>query len=80
MGGPAHIPLYEAAPRAGATGLRKHLRSTLPVLSPTLLVASVVGVINGLQAFEQPYVLIDGGPGEAPDSADGGITSSGLKD
>jgi multiple sugar transport system permease protein len=38
---------------------------TLPLLSPTLLVATVVGVINALQVFEQPYVLTDGGPGDS---------------
>ena len=66
-GGPATIPrwLHEAASTDGSTGLRKHLRSTLPLLSPTLLVASVVGVLKTLQSFEQPYVLTDGGPGDA---------------
>ncbi|MFE1951561.1 carbohydrate ABC transporter permease [Streptomyces sp. NPDC059524] len=67
VGGLANIPkeLHEAAAVDGATGLRKHLRITLPLLSPTFLVASVVGVINALQVFEQPYVLTDGGPGDS---------------
>ncbi|MCQ4211917.1 carbohydrate ABC transporter permease [Streptomyces longispororuber] len=71
VGGLANIPreLHEAAAMDGATGLRKHLRITLPLLSPTLLVASVVGVINALQVFEQPYVLTDGGPGDATRTA-----------
>ncbi|WP_078856928.1 carbohydrate ABC transporter permease [Streptomyces sp. NBRC 109706] len=67
IGGLNNIPreMHEAAAMDGSTGWRKHLHITLPLLSPTLLVASVVGVINALQVFEQPYVLTDGGPGDA---------------
>ncbi len=67
VGGLNNIPkeIHEAAALDGATGLRKHLSVTLPLLSPTLLVASVVGIINALQVFEQPYVLTNGGPGDA---------------
>ncbi|MHA4816137.1 carbohydrate ABC transporter permease [Streptomyces aculeolatus] len=67
VGGLNNIPreIHEAAALDGATGLRRHLGVTLPLLSPTLLVASVVGIINALQVFEQPYVLTDGGPGDS---------------
>jgi multiple sugar transport system permease protein len=67
VGGLNNIPkeIHEAAALDGATGLRKHLSVTLPLLSPTLLVASVVGIINALQVFEQPYVLTSGGPGDS---------------
>ncbi|MEU0388263.1 carbohydrate ABC transporter permease [Streptomyces chartreusis] len=67
VGGLNNIPkeIHEAASLDGATGLRKHLSVTLPLLSPTLLVASVVGIINALQVFEQPYVLTNGGPGDS---------------
>ncbi|MYS90940.1 MULTISPECIES: carbohydrate ABC transporter permease [Streptomyces] len=67
VGGLNNIPkeIHEAAALDGATGLRKHLTVTLPLLSPTLLVASVVGIINALQVFEQPYVLTSGGPGDS---------------
>ncbi|WP_037852309.1 carbohydrate ABC transporter permease [Streptomyces sp. NRRL S-340] len=67
VGGLNNIPkeIHEAASLDGARGLRKHLAVTLPLLSPTLLVASVVGIINALQVFEQPYVLTEGGPGDA---------------
>ncbi|MFE0133339.1 carbohydrate ABC transporter permease [Streptomyces sp. NPDC059037] len=67
VGGLNNIPkeIHEAASLDGATGIRKHLAVTLPLLSPTLLVASVVGIINALQVFEQPYVLTDGGPGDS---------------
>ncbi|MCG7208329.1 carbohydrate ABC transporter permease [Streptomyces arenae] len=67
VGGLNNIPkeIHEAAALDGASGPRKHLAITLPLLSPTLLVASVVGIINALQVFEQPYVLTDGGPGDS---------------
>ncbi|MFJ8808797.1 carbohydrate ABC transporter permease [Streptomyces sp. NPDC102490] len=67
VGGLNNIPkeIHEAAALDGATGPRKHLHVTLPLLSPTLLVASVVGIINALQVFEQPYVLTNGGPGDS---------------
>ncbi|MEU9647833.1 sugar ABC transporter permease [Streptomyces sp. NPDC048110] len=67
VGGLNNIPkeVHEAAALDGATGPRKHLHITLPLLSPTLLVASVVGIINALQVFEQPYVLTNGGPGDS---------------
>ncbi|MEU6374893.1 sugar ABC transporter permease [Streptomyces sp. NPDC046909] len=67
VGGLNNIPkeIHEASSLDGATGLRKHLSITLPLLSPTLLVASVVGIINALQVFEQPYVLTNGGPGDS---------------
>jgi multiple sugar transport system permease protein len=71
IGGLNNIPkeIHEAAALDGATGLRKHLTVTLPLLSPTLLVASVVGIINALQVFEQPYVLTNGGPGDSTRTA-----------
>ncbi|MCX4706672.1 carbohydrate ABC transporter permease [Streptomyces sp. NBC_01373] len=67
VGGLNTIPkeVHEAASLDGASGVRKHLAITLPLLSPTLLVASVVGIINALQVFEQPYVLTAGGPGDS---------------
>jgi multiple sugar transport system permease protein len=67
VGGLNNIPreMHEAAAMDGAIGWRRHLHVTLPLLSPTLLVASVVGIINALQVFDQPYVLTDGGPGDA---------------
>jgi multiple sugar transport system permease protein len=71
VGGLNNIPreMHEAAAMDGATGWRRHLHITLPLLSPTMLVASVVGIINALQVFEQPYVLTDGGPGDATRTA-----------
>ncbi|WP_369047453.1 carbohydrate ABC transporter permease [Sinomonas sp. P10A9] len=60
---------YEAASLDGATGWRKHRYVTLPLISPTTLVASVMAIINALQVFDQPYVLTRGGPGDSTRTA-----------
>ncbi len=67
LGGLNNIPkeIYEAADIDGAIGWRRLARITVPLLSPTVLVASVVAIINALQVFDQPYVLARGGPGDA---------------
>jgi multiple sugar transport system permease protein len=67
VGGLNNIPreMYEAASVDGAHGWSRFRGITLPLLSPTILVASVVGVINALQVFDQPYVLTQGGPGDS---------------
>lgn len=71
IGGLASIPTetYEAASLDGATGWRKHRYVTLPLLSPTTLLASVMAIISALQVFDQPYVLTRGGPGDSTRTA-----------
>lgn len=67
VGGLATIPrdVYEAGEIDGATGWRQFRSITLPLVSPTMLVASVMSVISALQVFDQPYVLTRGGPGDS---------------
>ena len=55
----------EAADVDGATGWRRLWAITLPMLSPTMLFATVVAVIGALQVFTEPTVLTEGGPGNA---------------
>lgn len=71
IGGLASIPtdVLEAAELDGATGWRKFRNVTLPLLSPTMLVASVMAIILALQVFDQPYVLTRGGPGDSTRTA-----------
>ena len=71
VGGLAAIPrdVYEASSLDGATGWRQFRRITLPLLSPTMLVASVMAIISALQIFDQPYVLTRGGPGDSTRTA-----------
>lgn len=67
IGGLAAIPrdVYEASSIDGATGWRQFRNITLPLVSPTILVASVMAIITALQVFDQPYVLTRGGPGDS---------------
>ncbi|MCW1805367.1 carbohydrate ABC transporter permease [Brachybacterium squillarum] len=67
IGGLAAVPqeVYEAGAIDGATGWRRFRHLTLPLVSPTVLVASVMAIISALQVFDQPYVLTRGGPGDS---------------
>ena len=71
IGGIASIPkeVYEAASIDGATGWKQFRLITLPLVSPTMLVASVMAIISALQIFDQPYVLTRGGPGDSTRTA-----------
>ncbi len=67
LGGLTSLPseVLEAAEVDGATGFQKFLRITLPLLSPTILFASVTDVIKMLQFFDEPNIMTHGGPGDA---------------
>jgi len=70
LGGLAGIPrdVYEASAIDGAKGWRQFVHITLPLLSPTTLVASVMAIISALQIFDQPYVITQGGPGNSTET------------
>jgi multiple sugar transport system permease protein len=57
--------ILEAADLDGASGFRRLWDITIPMLSPTLLFVGVTGVIAALQVFSEPFVMTDGGPGDA---------------
>ncbi len=58
----------DAAIMDGATSWQRFRHVTLPLLNPSILLATVIGVINGLQLFTQVYVMtgsaqqLPGGP------------------
>lgn len=54
--------LYEAAKVDGASTFRQHLHVTIPMLSSVTLFNLVLGIINSLQVFAEPFVLTQGGP------------------
>lgn len=56
--------MLEAARVDGAGPVRRFFRVTLPLLSPTLFFATVVGGILAFQAFGQIDILTKGGPGD----------------
>lgn len=61
--------ILDAADVDGSAGWHRLWNVTLPMLSPTLLFAAVVGVIGALQIFDLPYVMTRGGPGDASRTA-----------
>jgi sn-glycerol 3-phosphate transport system permease protein len=60
--------IQEAATLDGYGPLRRLLRITLPLLSPTLLFLAVVLVIFGFQTFAQVDILTGGGPAGATET------------
>ena len=57
--------VLEAAQVDGAGPLRTLFRIKIPLISPTILFAAVVALINAMQLFDQPYIMTSGGPGNA---------------
>ena len=64
LAGLGNIPkeLYEAARIDGANEWQVFRRITLPLLSPTTFFLATVSTIGALQAFNQIYVMTNGGP------------------
>ena len=57
--------VLDAADVDGITGWRKIRHIYLPLVSPTIFFASVIGFIHAVQVFDHPYVLTRGGPGDS---------------
>ena len=52
--------LYEAASIDGATGVRKFFSLTLPLVTPTLLVALIFRTLDALRVFDIFYIMVGG--------------------
>ena len=57
--------LYESARVDGASGWLQFREITIPMLSPTLLFASVILSINAFKSFGQIDILTEGGPDDS---------------
>ena len=68
--------LYESAELDGAGPLQRLRWVTLPSISPVILFAAVLGVIQGLQYFTQAYVAANVATGQASQAAD--VTAASL--
>jgi multiple sugar transport system permease protein len=58
-------PVLEAATLDGASGWPRLVKVVLPMLSPTVLLVSMMTLIHALQAFDAIYLLTQGGPQHA---------------
>jgi raffinose/stachyose/melibiose transport system permease protein len=56
---------YEAASIDGASSRQAFWYITLPLLTPILLVTTVLNLLYGLRVFDMVFVLTNGGPGFA---------------
>jgi multiple sugar transport system permease protein len=56
---------YDAAAIDGASRWRQFLHITVPLISPATFFVLIMSIIGSLQAFEQIYILTEGGPGYA---------------
>ena len=57
--------IYEAVRVDGASGIRTIWSITLPLLRPVFLFLVVLSSIWGFQLFDEPWILLQGGPGDA---------------
>ena len=57
--------LYEAARIDGAGRIQQFRHVTVPLLSPTIYLVGVLGVIQSFQVFSFAYILTEGGPADA---------------
>ncbi|KAB8161491.1 ABC transporter permease subunit [Streptomyces sp. 3MP-14] len=57
--------LYEAAELDGAGAIRSFFTVTLPSIQPVTAFVVVTSFIGAAQLFDEPYLITNGGPGEA---------------
>ena len=71
--------LYEAASIDGANSVEKFFKITLPMLSPTMFMVTILSIINSFQVFDLVYTMTGGGPGTATITMVMSIYQSGFK-
>jgi multiple sugar transport system permease protein len=63
------VDVQEAASIDGAGPWRALFQIKIPLISPTILFATVIAMINAMQLFDQPFIMTKGGPGTATTTA-----------
>jgi len=63
QGMPQH--LYDAIAIDGGGAWHKFRHITIPMMTPTIFFNLILGIIGSLQAFNEAYVMTDGGPNNA---------------
>jgi multiple sugar transport system permease protein len=56
---------HEAAEIDGASGFKRFIHITVPMMSPIIFYNSLMSLIGSMQAFTQAFVLTSGGPNNA---------------
>ena len=67
LAGLKQVPMtyYEAADIDGASEWKKFVNITLPMISPVVLLNTIMGIISAFQIFNQPFIMTNGGPMKA---------------
>ncbi|MFS0731641.1 sugar ABC transporter permease [Curtobacterium sp. 1P10AnD] len=73
------VDVQEAAAIDGAGPWRTLFRIKIPLISPTILFATVIAMINAMQLFDQPYIMTKGGPGTATTTATISLYQAGFQ-
>lgn len=60
--------IYEASMIDGANSWQKLRHITIPLMTPTILVATVIRMIAALKTYDLVYILTRGGPGVATET------------
>jgi ABC-type sugar transport system permease subunit len=60
--------LYEAAEVDGASKWQQFWQITIPMLTPSIIVALIFRTITALQTFDIPYTMTKGGPGNSTET------------
>jgi multiple sugar transport system permease protein len=70
MAGMQSVPgeLYEAARADGASWLTMELRITMPLIRRPIALSLIISVIGSLLAFNQFFIITQGGPGRSTES------------
>lgn len=63
------VDVQEAASIDGASPWQTLFRIKIPLISPTILFATVIAMINAMQLFDQPFIMTKGGPNTATTTA-----------
>ena len=82
LAGLSSVPkeVYEAAELDGATGFKKFIKITLPLIMPSMTIVMFLGITGALKMFDLPYTLTNGGPMEASTTITMAIYNNAFQD
>jgi multiple sugar transport system permease protein len=81
IGAMGSIPtdIFDAAKVDGANNWHMFWRITLPIISPVIIIATLLKIIGSLRIFDQVVVMTGGGPGRATQSINYYIYQTGFR-
>jgi raffinose/stachyose/melibiose transport system permease protein len=72
--------MYEAAAIDGASGWKRFLYVTLPMMCPSVKIVAVTGLIGGMKVYDIIYSMTSGGPGDATQTVMTVMMKKGISD